>query len=330
MRRKRQEELERSQESVSYIPDDLLKNRTDVADRSGYYHEFYPHMFIEDVKLGIMPIGGRASKKKQFSISLETPDPKAQQIVQNAITPDEYHHDLAGIICDFVSNCAVELLLYDKATYEIAFLSEPAKGKLVGFELVHINPRTLIQQGNVISQFLPDELAAKLNKPRYIELSPECILIFKLPVNIQGKLDQIMESMRTLGLISPDFFMKELAAGFRKTPYDITTHDYLRKVALAKVTKDFGWDGRRSFEKEASEFYSIYRYLKFEKFKIELRNHILDTLNTGLELVGKQLGFNAKILVNGLPTLDDVQSAHDHLIKGDIPFEKVLEPFQGF
>ena len=136
--------------------------------------------------------------------------------------------------------------------------------------------------------------------------------------------------MRILSLISPDFFMKELAAGFRKTPYDVTKHYHLRNVALAEITKDFGWDARNSFEKEASEYYLIYRYLKFEKFRIELRNSILDTLNAGLELVGKQLGFNTKILVNGLPTLDNVQTTYNHLLQGDIPFAEVLESFQGF
>ena len=116
MRRKRQEDLERSQESVSYIPDDILKNRTEVADRAKYYDEFYPHMFIEDVKLRIMPIGGRASKK-EFNISLEPPDPKVQKIIENAISPDKYHHELAGIICDFVADCSVHLLIYETVTY---------------------------------------------------------------------------------------------------------------------------------------------------------------------------------------------------------------------
>ena len=101
-------------------------------------------------------------------------------------------------------------------------------------------------------------------------------------------------------------------------------------MALAKITKDFGWDARNSFEKEALEYYLLYRYLKFEKFRIELRNSILDTLNVGLELVGKQLGFDSKILVDGLPTLDEVQASYNHLLQGDIPFSEVLEPFQGF
>lgn len=329
MRRKQQEELERSQESVSYISDDILKNRTDVADRANYYHEFYPHMFVEDVKLRIMPIGGRASKKI-FSISLEPPDPKVQQIIEEAITPDRYHHDFPGAICDFIADCAVHLLVFETVTYEVVYLSEIKNGKTIGFELVNINPYSLIHRGNSVLQFLPDDHPKPLRERRYKELKPERILTFKLPVNIQGKLDQIMESMRILGLTSPDFFMKELADGLRKTPYEINTHYHMRNVALAKTTKNIGWNARNSFEKEASEYYLINRHLKFEKFRIELRDNIVNTLNTGLDLIGKQLGFNSKIVISGLPTLDDVNTAFDHLLKGDTQFKDVLEPFQGF
>ena len=147
-----------------------------------------------------------------------------------------------------------------------------------------------------------------------------------LCVNCSGK----FHDLRILGLTSPDFFMKELATGFRKTPYDVAKHYHLRNVALAKITKDFGWDARNSFEKEALEYYLLYRYLKFEKFEIELRDTILNTLNAGLELIGKQLGFDTKILVNGLPTLDTVQTSYSHLQRGDVTFREVLEPFQGF
>lgn len=91
-----------------------------------------------------------------------------------------------------------------------------------------------------------------------------------------------------------------------------------------------GTNARNALEKEASEYYLIYRYLKFEKLRIELRNSILDTLNAGLELAGKQIESNTRILITGLPTLDDVQTAYNHLLQGDIPFAEVMERFQGY
>jgi hypothetical protein len=139
-----------------------------------------------------------------------------------------------------------------------------------------------------------------------------------------------MESMRILGLTSPDFYMKELALGIKKTPYDFITHNHVRNVALAKTTQDIGWNARNLFEKESTEYYLINRHLKFEKFRIELRDNIVKTLNVGLDYIGKQLGFNSKISISGLPTLHEVNTSYDHLLKGDAPFKEVLEPFQGF
>lgn len=330
MRRKRQEKLERSRESASYTPDDVLENRTDIANRAKYYGKLYPHMFIEDVKLGIMPIGGRTSKKK-FNILLDPPDPRAQQIIENAISPDRYHHDLAGIICDFIANCAVYLLIYETVTYEIVYLSEPKKGEKVGFELVQINPFTLVQRGDSLSQFLPDEKAKHLSKRRCIKLNPERILTFKLPTRFQGRMDQMMESLAILSVpTAPEFFMKDLDTGTRTVPYDVKTHLLMHNIALARATKSLGWNARLLFQQEALEYYLIYRNLLFEEFKIELRDEIMDTLNAGIECAGRQLGFNAKIIVSGLPSASEVQAAYKHLQEGDIPFGEILGTFQGF
>ena len=330
MRRKRQEKLGRSQESVPYIPDAILKNRTDVTDRAKYYDKFYPHMFIEDVKLGIMPIGGRASKE-EFNISLDPPDPNVQQIVEKAISSDRYHHGLAGIICDFIADCAVYLLIYETVTYEIVYLSEPKNGKIVGFELVQVNPFTLVQRGSSLLQFLPDEHTRQLSERRSIELKPERILTFKLPNRFQGRMDQIMESLAILSVpTAPEFFMKDLATGSKTIPYEVKTHMHMHNIALAHITKSLGWNARLLFQKEALEYYLIYRDLLFEEFKIELRNNIVDTLNAGIECAGRQLGFNAKILITGLPTGSDVQDAYNHLNEGDITFGEVLAPFRGF
>ena len=171
MKRKAKEELERSQKSVSYMPDDVLQNRTDVVNRAEYHTEFYPSMFIEDVRLRIMPIGGQVSKK-EFNISLDPPDPRAQQIIEKAISRDRQRDNFARIICDFISNCAAHLLIYETETYEIVYLSEPESRKTVGFEFVQINPFTLVERGDSFSQFLPDQHSTKLKKRRRIELQP--------------------------------------------------------------------------------------------------------------------------------------------------------------
>ncbi len=328
MKRKGGPALERLQDSVSYYPDTAFVEKADIPDRSKYFQHLYTHMFIEDVKLGIMPIGGR-TLKKQFTIALEPSDTNWAQIVESALSPREYHHGLASEVCDFVAQCAVELLLFDTSTYEIVYLSEQKSGKLAGFEFVHINPVTIVQRGNNLLQVLPNELAAELGKPGQIELKPERILAFHLPSGFQGKMDELMELISILSSpVAPDFYMKEMASGSMKTPYEVKTHIYRRKVALASATKLYGWNARLAFQEEALEYYLIHRSLLFEHFKIGLRESILETLNQGIKRAGGQLGFDTKIIVIGLPTLNDVKIADDHLQKGDLRFAEIMETFR--
>ena len=328
MKRKDGSVLERLQDSVSYYPDAAFIDKRGIPNRSKYFQQLYTHMFIEDVKLGIMPIGGR-THKKQFTIALEPSDPNWVQIVESALSPDEYHHGLASEVCDFVSQCAVELLLFDSSTFEIVYLSEQKSGKLAGFEFVHINPVTIVQKGNTLLQVLPNELAAKLGKPGQIELKPERIIAFHLPCGFRDKMDELMELLSILSSpVAPDFYMKEMASRSIKTPYEVKTHIYNHKVALASATKLYGWNARLIFQEEVLEYYLIHRSLQFEQFRIELRDTILETLNQGIKRAGGQLGFDTQIIVNGLPTLNDVKIADDHLQKGDLRFAEILETFR--
>lgn len=330
MRRKRDPELERIQESVFYIPDATVAEDTRLRMREKYIDEYYPRLMIEDMKLGIMPIGGRADKK-QFQVSVEPKNPEVKQTIEKALTLGEYHRDLASVVCDFVAGCAVELLIYEKATYEIAHLLETKSKELAGFELIHINPRTLIHREKELLQFVPTELADKLGKPQYIKLTPERIITFEIPPSYRAKVGKIMESLGVLGVHTmPEFVMRDITSGSRSTAYDTKHHIHMHNLALASVTKFLGWNARLLFQNEAMEYYLIHRSLMFERFKIELRDSIIKTLNEGIKRAGEQVGFIAEIVVTGLPTLNDVQTAYNHLREGDVPFGEVLEPFQGF
>lgn len=99
---------------------------------------------------------------------------------------------------------------------------------------MHINPVTIVQKGNTLLQVLLNELAAKLGKPGQIELKPERIAAFHLPCGFRGKMDELMELLSILSSpVAPDFYMKEMASRSIKTPYEVKTHIYNHKVALA-------------------------------------------------------------------------------------------------
>jgi hypothetical protein len=331
MKRRGSTEYKRLQDSVHFIPNEDFQKNVHITNRINCFHELYPHMFIEDVKLGIVPIGGGTYSKKTFSVVLEPSNPDLEKVLVRALSKDDYPRGLSSEVCDFISQCAVELLLFDTSTYEIAYLSKETDRKPIGFEFVHINPFSLTKMGNDLVQILPNDLAAKLGRSTEIRLKPERILTFTLPHRYRSKISELLDLLSVLSTpTSPNFYMEELASGATKTPYDVKAHIFLHKVALAKAAKLSGWNARLLFQDVALEYYLIHRDLVFEQFKIELRDSILATLNEGIARAGQVLGFNTNIVINGLPTTADVRTADDHLQKGDVPFAEVLEPFRSY
>jgi hypothetical protein len=68
--------------------------------------------------------------------------------------------------------------------------------------------------------------------------------------------------------------------------------------------------------------------LKFEKFKIELRQTLLAALNEVLGRIGARIGFSAEIQIHGLPSIQDVDIAIEKLRSGTMPFTEVMDPFR--
>ncbi len=95
-----------------------------------------------------------------------------------------------------------------------------------------------------------------------------------------------------------------------------------------RAVKPIGWNARGSFNDSVLSYYWILMSLTFERFKIRLRETMLDTLNAGFERIGEKLGFEARLKIEGLPTLADVDHAIEQLNSGAMPFTEVMKPFE--
>lgn len=327
MSRRQHSDFERLQESVYYMPSGEIADKATISNRYEYVHKLYPYMLIQDLHTGIMPISGHSSKR-QYHISLEPHNPKAEKVVRQALSPRDYYRNLPSVVSDFIRDCAVTLLIYETANYEIVYLRESKTKTIKGFELFRINPGTLIHKGNILLQNIPAEIAKKVAKPQQIELNLEKILEFSLPPEYRGKMLRMIECLGVLSRpTAPEFFMQELATGLRKSRYDVKVHRYIHNLALANVTKIIGWNARQLFRDEALEYYLIHRILSFEMFKIILRDSILKQLNVGIDRAGKVIDFKGQIVLTGLPEINDVENARRHLKAGDATFKEILEPF---
>ena len=100
-------------------------------------------------------------------------------------------------------------------------------------------------------------------------------------------------------------------------------------MARVQASKVIGWDGRFLIgSQDVTEYYKWHRLLLFERFKIELRDGIIATLNNVISRAGRRIGFAGQLKVKGLPTLTDVRDGQEALLTGSKSFGEILGIFR--
>jgi len=291
----------------------------------GSFTGFYMHMFPEDVSLSIMPIGGHSSRPN-FEVTLCPADKRVEGIIRAGLADDYHGSSLADTLYELFRLVAADLCAAEHAIFEIVYLEEPDTEKVVGFELAFISEAQVVEKKGQLYQFVPPELARERNVPELIPLAREDLIVFKAPAGFEKALRDVRLSLSQLDKLQYPALMLE--ATERNVPYDFKVHERSMHLALLEAVKPIGWNARGSFNDCVLSYYWIHLSLTFEKFKIQLREAMLTTLNSGLQHIGAKIGFNAQIRIDGLPTLADVDAANQNLDSGAMPFTEVMKPFE--
>jgi hypothetical protein len=327
MRRRRRDDVVRSRRSIFFYTDYL--SAEDKAQRpERYWAELYPHMLFEDVRWGVAPISGR-SDSGEFRVSLVPEDQRAQDLIEAGMAREGYSHDLADSVCDFLQECASLVVAYGEATYEVAYLSEREGSEPEGFELVLIPAGTVREQRGRLVQHLPTAFAREHGLSPEIELVRDDVLLVSPPKPLGRQLRRMLASLSFLSTnIMPEWVFQFAPMDPKRPPFEEGLHVTSRKLALAEATREIGWDARGLFGDELLEYYQLLRLLRFERFKAELRELILSGVNDCLMRVGRRLDFRGRIEMEGLPTLDEIESAEEALRSGSRPFTDIVKQFR--
>jgi hypothetical protein len=286
--------------------------------------DFYTHMFIQDLSVALLPIGGR-SKRSGFSVELVPENVETEQMLVSAIARNHYSHSFAGTLGEFFRLAGAEMCAFDQAIYEVTYFEDRDTKKPEGFELFFINREQIVARKGKIYQTVPSAVAKERNVPELIDLPCENLIIFTPPPHLRRPLRNVRQDLSRLSdLRFPRF---ALDAEKNNVPYDFKVHDRSMKLALIEAAKPVGWIARGLFNDQVLSYYWIKMRLKFESVKIELRDTMLATLNDGLRRIGERMGFKATIVVKGVPTLRDVADALQKLNTGEVPFTKVMDVF---
>jgi len=283
-------------------------------------------MFIQGVKLMIMPFPGHS--KEPFDVSLSPSNEKAAKLMHYALDSRSSRRDLASAVCKFIRECVGTILYCGRSLYELVYFTDPAVEKVVAFELSNIPPPAVVRTRRGVYEYVPLDVARQFKVPERIILDPDRVVEFKPPNGFRHELPRIMKDLASISsLIVPDFMLTIPPDPLSRSPFDVQAHFSMRELAVAATTRKTGWSARGVFSKQMLEYYSLHLFLRSQEFKIELRNPVLDTLNEVLRRAGRVIGFDAQIVVSGLPTLEDVRTAQANLAAGSTPFSEIVEPF---
>lgn len=315
-------ELNSSRKSIKFYADFLTENDPIIESQPDYMMSFYPGMFIQDVEMGIMPYSG---SKWVLNAYMDPKDDEIEELISKLIHNERfsnnyYKKSLSESLNDFIRKCAHQIMAFGEAVYEIVYFSDPDTNKIIELKLVSIFPNTVKWQENKLFQYIPQEIANELKKPQYIELDPKKIVFFKPQEDFEW--EKIMKSLE-LASVSPIPLNIIQSQGY----HDFNKHKFSQKLAVAQIIKEIGWNARFSFQDEILEFYELIMLLRFEKFKISLRDEIISTLNTVLLNIGKKIGFENKLIIEGLPKLDDVKIIENDLKSGNRNFKDIVKEF---
>jgi hypothetical protein len=289
------------------------------------FTEFYMHMFPEDVSLGIMPIGGRSSRP-DFKVTLCPADREVEQLITAGLAIRYHGSSLADTLYGLFHLVAADVCAAEQAIFEVVYLEEPDTKKVIGFELAFINERQVVEKRGQLYQSVPPELAKERNVPELIPLAREDLLVFKAPADFENALRDLRLNLPQLDMLQLPRIMME--ATEKNVPYDFKAHERSMNLALVEAVKPIGWNARGTFNDCVLSYYWIHLSLTFEKFKIQLREAMLTTLNSGLQRIGTKIGFKAHIEIEGLPTLADVNAANQNLNSGAMPFTEIMKTFE--
>lgn len=98
-------------------------------------------------------------------------------------------------------------------------------------------------------------------------------------------------------------------------------------VEEARLTSSIGWNGRRRFHEFTSDHHLFMRELQWNRFCIQIRDHLLAQLERVFAYIGTLTGASPCLIRGALPTVKDVEDREKRFLKPGCRFSDVLAPF---
>ena len=310
------------------IPSSFLATGNQYSDAT-----HYATLFAMDVAEHLFPIGGDLDYESVFRLSSH--DEHVRTTVESAFHRyggyGGYGQSLSANLSEFGNRTAQRLVLSGHQTLEIAPRID-ANARPIGFSVLRINGARnfagftwqMIPKDTLVGT---DLRTLKPANQRLIRIPRDRVIQMRLPRRYRG-IPGGLEALGEMGRAVPDFVMQSLNPdGTLHVPYDLEELKGIEQRAVASITKSTGWSGRWAFDDAVTRYYTMRRFLRFEEFKVRLREAVADTINRILAVAGASVGFAAKVSLHHLPRLEEIEDSRNDLAAGRLGYREMLDRY---
>ena len=291
-------------------------------------HGHYLYMFLEDVRLHLIPMSLNALDDTRFLV-----EPSDELLVQRVSTlfahpsrnvydaQDYRQRKLSDRLSTFIAEVGRELAYKGISCWEIGNVRDGGPDTISRSMLLWIAGE-VTERRNAVKQHYWQMSEGKRTK-HDVFLPAGCVQVFRLPRPF-GKLRAHRRSIGILqdaSKILPSFVEDRLSRLEQDPVFLHSDYSKAQFQAIAKAMKKWGWMGRFWEDKFTTEFYWYWSKVRFHVALAVLRESILHDINALL----KRLEIDCVIKLHGLKTAAEINEVLEQLTSGSISFGDAMD-----
>ncbi|MFY4842494.1 hypothetical protein ACOTWI_09185 [Aliarcobacter butzleri] len=294
-----------------YLPYEYIYNS------NGTKHSFYKTMFIEDVMNKIIPISFERNKDNSKTIlHCNKNDLNLIKNVLNSFNIRQGKEDnINKLILNTIKEIARNIAWYGESMYEICKVSDNdirvvglIPNNFFDFKFFYIQMPPKRKNNFLSPKIINNKYLWKVSVPKILEKN------YSLKT-ILSRIDQFDSFM-------PKAMKNDLYKNNDTSSYDYKKYDEKCFVFVNDLTRDWGWDQRQwTSNSKTTEFYNMYKQIKFKYSISILREHVIFELNN----LFFRLGIEAKIKLENIPSSNEYKEKIENFLNGQLSYNKMME-----
>lgn len=283
----------------------------------------YAGMLVDDLRtsVGLYSLQTRA----RDHVRIEPDSDANRRYVSDSIGKQR----AAAAIQQLLRTSASAMALTGKAIFEVALLREPEGNNTKGIRLFPLSYSTTLVPFFGAIQHLSGQ-AAETQGSNWVWISRSNLLVIHLPDHLRSGWRSMMQTLVEFSNpLMPDFALPSSPEEQSdRVPFDLEEFQLSSKIAIARATRDIGWNGRSTFSDEQNSFLATLRYLRWIRTRIEVRDAILDALNQVYDRFVNITGVQVRVELENVIIKEEVESAQNDLLSGNTPLEAIYDRFR--